>query len=88
MVLLAMDILVALEPGIDDLGEAIQLRPLDRSRPPVAGGDRKCHGLLHGVARNVEMARRSALAHAVGTGQTNLQVKFHGVDLQALHTAA
>jgi hypothetical protein len=34
------------------------------------------------------MARRSALAHAVGTGQTNLPVKFHGVDLQALRAAA
>ena len=83
-----MDILVAVEPAVDDLDEPIQLRPLDRSRPPVAGGDRKCHGLVDSVARNVEMARRSALAHAVGTGQTNLQVKFHGVDLQTLHTAA
>lgn len=86
--LLAMNILVAVEPAVDDRGEPIQLRPLDKRRPPEAGRDRKRHGLVDSVARNVEMARRSALAHAVGTGQTNLQTKFHGVDIQALHAAA
>jgi hypothetical protein len=88
MVLLAMDIFVAVEPAIDDLGEPIQLRPLDRSRPPVAGRDRKRQGLVDSVARDVEMARRCTLAQAVATGQTNLQVKLHGIDLQALHAAA
>jgi hypothetical protein len=38
MVLLAMNIPVAVKPAVDDLGEPIQLRPLDRRRPPVAGG--------------------------------------------------
>jgi len=34
------------------------------------------------------MTRRCALAHAVGTSQTDLQVKFHGIHLQALHAGA
>jgi len=74
MVLLAMDILVALEPGIDDLGEAIQLRSFDRPLSPVAGWCRERQYLVDTVTRDVEMTRSRALAHAVGAGQTNLQV--------------
>ena len=38
MVLLAMHVPIPVEPGVDDLGEPIQLRPLDRNLAPVAGG--------------------------------------------------
>ncbi len=88
MVLLAMHIPIPVEPGIDDLGEPIQLRPLDRNRPPVTGRHREGYRLVDSVARDVEMACRRTLAHAVGAGQTNLPVKFHGIDLHVLPAAA
>ena len=88
MALLAMDIEIAFQPAIDDLGEPVQLRALDRCRAAVTRRHRERHDLVDGVARDVEMTRRCALAHAVGTGQPNLSIKFHGIHLQTLHAAA
>jgi hypothetical protein len=84
MMLLGQHLLVALKPGVNDRDERIQLRPLDRCRAPVARRNRKCQRLVGGVARDVEMTCYRTLAHPVSTRQTNLPVKFHGVDLRAL----
>ena len=88
MALLGADLTIPVQPSVDDLGESVQLGALDRRRAAVTRRHRECHGLVDCVARDVEMTRRCALAHAVGAGQTNLPVKFHGIDLQALHAAA
>src|SRR3546814_16691152 len=40
--------------------------------------------LANTVARYVEMPRRLALGHAVPTGDADLPIKFHGIDLPAL----
>lgn len=50
MALLAMHIPIALKPRVDDIGEPIQLRSLDRCSAPVAGRNRKRQHLLHSVA--------------------------------------
>ena len=55
---------------------------------PGNGRRRERLNLVDTVARDVEVTRRSALAHAVGAGLTILPVKFHGIDLQALHATA
>src|SRR3546814_5320626 len=62
----------------------IQLRPAHRSLPPVAGWGRIRQHLANTVARYVEMPRRLALGHAVPTGDADLPIKFHGIDLPAL----
>jgi hypothetical protein len=72
------------KPLIDDLGEPVQLRPPDRRRPPIPGRHREAQHLLHGLARNPEMTRRRALAHAVPTGETDLPIQIHGEDAPAL----
>jgi len=41
MALLSVDILVAVEPRVDNFDEPFQLRPPDRGRPPVGRGRRK-----------------------------------------------
>src|SRR3546814_11075786 len=66
------------------LFRSIQLRPAHRSLPPVAGWGRIRQHLANTVARYVEMPRRLALGHAVPTGDADLPIKFHGIDLPAL----
>ena len=88
VVLPAMHIRVPVEPRLDDLAEPIRLRPPDRRRAPIAGGCRERRYLVHTVTRDVQMARRRALADAVGAGRTNLPVTFHGLNRQALHAVA
>jgi len=73
MVLLAMHIPIPVEPRVDDRGEPIQLRPLDRRSAPIARGRRERQYLVHTVTRDVEVACRSALAHAVRAGQTTFR---------------
>ena len=85
--LLAMDLPITVQPTVDDPGEGIQLRPLDRCRPPISGRDRKRHHLADAVARDVEMPRRLSLAHALGTGQPNPPIQVHGENPPALPVA-
>jgi len=68
-VLLARHSTIPVQQSVDDLGEPIQLRALDRNRPPVTGRHRERYRLIDSIARDVEMACRRALAHAVGAGQ-------------------
>jgi hypothetical protein len=58
----------------------------DMRRKPA--GCKEHQYLVHIVARDVEVACRSALAHSVCSGQTNRPVKFHGINLQTFHTVA
>lgn len=48
--LLAMDLPIAVQPTVDDPGEAIQHRSLDRCRPPIPRRNRKRHHLGYAVA--------------------------------------
>jgi hypothetical protein len=88
VMLLAMHRLVGFKPSVDDLGEPVKLRPLDRRIPPIARRCREGQHLLNRPAGNVEMPRRPTRAHALGTRQAHLLVKFHGVDLPAPPAAA
>lgn len=63
--LLAMGLLIVLEPTVDDPGETIRLLSLDRCRPPIPRRNRKHHHLCHGIARDIEMPRRLSLVHAL-----------------------
>ena len=85
--LLAVPALILSQPRIDNLGEPIQLRPLDLGPPPVTGRHRKTQHLLHAVARNPEMTRRRTLTHAVSTSKTHLPIQFHGENTPALPAA-
>jgi hypothetical protein len=82
MALLARNLPIAFQPGIDDWDERIQLRAPDRSMTPIAGRLRIGHHLANAVARYVEMLRRLALAHAFRARQPNLPIKFHGENPQ------
>ena len=75
------------QPPVDDLGETIQLRPPDRRCSPIPRRNRKAHDLLHAVARNPKITRRSPLAHAVSTGKTHLPIQIHGENTPALPVA-
>ena len=72
--LLAVDLAVPLQPGVDDPGEGVQLRSLDRRLAPKAGWNRERQHLADAVARNVELSRRLSLAQALGTSQTKLPI--------------
>ena len=72
------------KPGIDDLGEPIQLGPIDRGLAPVSRRNRKTQHLPDAVTRNPEMQCRRSRTHAVSTGQTDFPVKFHGENTPAL----
>jgi hypothetical protein len=85
--LLAVDLAIPLQPAVDDPGKGIQLRPLHRCGPPVARRNRERHHLPDAVARDVEMPRRLALAHALRASQTNLPVHVHDKDPPALPVA-
>ena len=85
--LFAVDLAITLQPTVDDPGEGIQLRPLDRCRPPITGRDRERHHLADAVARDVEMPRGFSLAHALRTGQPNLPIQIHGENPPALPVA-
>jgi len=85
--LLAVDLAVPLRPGVDDPGEGVQLRPLDRRLAPIAGRNRERQHLADAVARDVEVSRRLSLAHALGTSQRNLPIHLHGDDPPALPEA-
>src|SRR6056297_1512838 len=87
MALLAMDLAITLQPIIDDPGEGIQLRPLHGGRPPVSRRNRECHHLGYAVARDVEIPRRLALAHPLGTGQSHSPIQVHGENPPALPVA-
>ena len=65
-------------------GKGIQLRSLDRCRPPIPGRNRKRHHLGYAVARDVEMPRRLTLAHALSTGQPNLPIQIPSENPPAL----
>jgi hypothetical protein len=80
--------LVGLKPGVNELGEPVQLRPPDRLVPPIARRHREGQHLINCPARNVEMLRCCTPAHVLGTRQANLLVKFHGIDLPTLPAAA
>ena len=85
--LLAMDLPIAVEPAVDNPGEGIQLRPLHRGSPPVSGRNRERHHLRYAVARDVEMMRRLALAHPLGTGQSHSPIQVHGENPPTLPVA-
>src|SRR6202007_190949 len=85
--LLAVLASVIAQPLLDDLGEPVQLRPLDRRRPPIPRRYRKTQHLLHALARNPKVARRLARTHPVPYGETNLQIQFHGENAPALPDA-
>ena len=85
--LLAVAALILSEPGINDLGEPIQLWPLDLGSAPVSRRHREAQHLPDAVTRNPKMPRRRPRAHAVSTGQTDLPVKFHGENTPALPVA-
>ena len=75
------------KPGIDDLGEPIQLGPLDLGLPPIARWHREAQHLPHAVARDTKMTRRLAPAHPVPTGQADLPIQIHGENAPALPVA-
>ena len=75
------------QPLVDNLGEPVQLRPLDRRHPPIPRRNRKTQHLLHALARNPEVTCRLARAHPVPNGETNLQIQFHGENAPALPAA-
>jgi len=79
---------ILLQPAVDDLGEPVQLRPLHRGGAPVSRRRRERQHLPDAVARDVEMTRRLALAHALRASQTNLSVHVHGDDPPALPPTA
>ena len=62
----------------------VQLRTLDRRRPPIPRRHRKAHHLLHAIARNPKMTCRLARTHPVPHGETDLQIQFHGENAPAL----
>jgi len=82
--LLAVLANVVAQPLVDDLGEFVQLGPLDRRRPPIPWRYRKAQHLLHALARNPKMTCRLARTHPVPTGETDLQIQFHGENAPAL----
>ena len=82
--LLAVNRAITLQPAVDDPGEPVQLRPLHRGRPPVAGRNREGQHLTHAVARDAKVPGRLSLAHALRAGQTNLAIHVHGDDPPAL----
>jgi hypothetical protein len=84
MALLAVGLTIPVQPRVDDLGEPVQLRALDRRRAPVTRRHRERQHLRYAVARNVEMTRCLSLAHPFATRQANLQIQIHGVNLPAL----
>src|SRR5271167_3724994 len=75
---------VVAQPLVDDLGEPVQLRPLDRRRPAIPRRYRKTQHLLHALARNPKVTCRLARTHPVPTGKTHLQIQFHGENAPAL----
>ena len=85
--LLVVDLAITLQPAVDDPGEAIQLRSLHRRLPPVTRRNRERHPLGYAVARDVELPRRLALAHALRTGQPNSPIHVHGENPPALPAA-
>ena len=85
--LLAVLASVIAQPLLDDLGEPVQLWPLDRRRPPIPRRYRKTQHLLHALARNPKVTRRLARTHPVPYGETNLQIQFHGENAPALPDA-
>ena len=85
--LLAVLANIVAQPLVDDLGEPVQLRPLDRHRPPIPRRYRKAQHLLHALARNPKMTCRLARTHPVPKGETNLQIQFHGENPPALPAA-
>ena len=86
--LLARAIGVLAQPRIDDLGEPVELRPLHRRGPPVAGRHRMHDHLVDAVARDAEVARDGALAHALPeVGAANLPIQLHGENAPALPAA-
>jgi hypothetical protein len=86
--LLARAIGVLAQPLIDDLGEAVELRPFHRRRPPIPRRRRVNDHLVHAVARDPEVTRDRALAHALPeVGLTNLPIKLHGENAPALPAA-
>ena len=86
--LLARAVRVLAQPSVDDLGEPVQLRPLHRRRPPVAGRHRIDDHLVDAVARDPEVTRDGALAHALPeVGVANLPIHLHGENAPALPAA-
>jgi hypothetical protein len=83
----ALDPAIILQPAVDDPGKSIQLRPLHRGLPPIAGRHRERHHLGYAVARDAEMTRCLALAHSLGTGQSHSTVQVHGENPPALPVA-
>ena len=75
------------QPLVDDPGEPVQLRPPDLGPSPVPRRHREAQHLLHALARDPEMTRRRALAHAVPTGETDLPIELHGEYAPALPVA-
>jgi hypothetical protein len=81
--LLAVNLPITVQPPVDDPGEAIQLRLLDRCRSPISRWNRKRHHLGYALARDAEMPRRLSLAHALSTGQPNLPIQIYSERLPA-----
>ncbi len=75
---------VVAQPLVDDLGEPVQLRTLERRRAPIPRRHRKAHHLLHALARNPKMTCRLTRTHPVPYGETDLQIQFHGENAPAL----
>src|SRR4029453_16501572 len=85
--LLAVLTVVVAQPLVDDLGEPVQLRPLDRCRPPIPRRHRKTQHLLYAFARNPKVPCCLPRTHPVPNGETDLQIQFHGENAPALPAA-
>ena len=65
---------IVLHPLVDEVGEPVQLGPLDLRRSLITGRDRKHHHLLHARTRNPEMASGLSFAHTAPTREADLQI--------------
>ena len=72
------------QPLLDDRRIPVQLRSLDRCRPPITRRNRKTQHLPHALARNPKMTRQRMPAHAVPVPETDLPIQFHGENTPAL----
>lgn len=76
--LLSRAVQVLAQPSVDDLGEPVELRPLDRRRPAIAGRHGVHDHLVDAVARDAEVTRDGALAHALPeVGPAYLPIQLH-----------
>ena len=86
--LLARAVRILQQPLVDDLCEPVQLRPLDRRRPPIPRRCRIHDHLVDAVARDPEVTRDPTLGHALPEiGPAHLPIQLHGENASALPAA-